>query len=69
MFLPGEGGFESVRCTLMSSAGVVENDSQFAQEAPDVRTGKWMLREAVRKTMPSQQLESAANSLILAIFE
>ena len=26
MFLAGESGFESVRCTLMSSASVVEND-------------------------------------------
>ena len=32
--LAGERGFESVRCTLMSSAGVVKNDGQFAQEAP-----------------------------------
>ena len=26
MFLAGESGFEGFRCTLMSSAGVVEND-------------------------------------------
>jgi hypothetical protein len=65
MFLPGKRGFESVRCTLMSSAGVVENDSQFAQESPDVRLGKWV----ICKTVPPVQLESAANALILAIFE
>jgi hypothetical protein len=69
MFLPGESGFESVRCTLMSSAGVVENDSQFAQESPDVRSGKWVIREAARKTVPPVELTSATNALVLAIFE
>ena len=35
-FLPGESVFESLSGTLMSSAGVVENDGQFAQESPIV---------------------------------
>jgi hypothetical protein len=61
--LPGERVFESVRCTAMSSAGVVENDGQFAQESPGLC--KWVFR----KTVPSVQLESAANTLVLAIFE
>src|ERR1019366_1025396 len=52
MFLPGERVFESVRRTLMSSAGVVENNGQFAQESPDMRLGKW----GFRKTVPSMQL-------------
>jgi hypothetical protein len=32
MFVAGERGFERVGGTLMSSAGVVKNDGQFAQE-------------------------------------
>ena len=67
MLLPGESTFESVGCTLMSSAGVVKNDSQFAQESPDLRRDKF--RKSVRKTVPSVELASATNALILAIFE
>src|SRR5450759_3782864 len=32
MFLAGEGGFQGLGCVAMSSAGVVENDGQFAQD-------------------------------------
>src|SRR5712692_621046 len=35
LFLGGENRFESFRCTLMSSARVVENDGQFAQWSPE----------------------------------
>ena len=34
ILLRGERGFESLRCTLMSSASVVKNYGQFAQESP-----------------------------------
>jgi hypothetical protein len=37
MFLAGESGFESVGGAPMSSASVVENDGQFAQESPGLR--------------------------------
>jgi hypothetical protein len=46
----------------MSTAGVVENDGQFAQESPDVRLGKCVFR----KTVPPVELASAANTLVLA---
>jgi hypothetical protein len=36
MFLLGESVFEGLRGTLMSSAGVVENDGQFAHKSPVV---------------------------------
>ncbi len=35
MFLPRESRFESVCCAAMSSAGMVENDGQFAQWSPE----------------------------------
>src|SRR6266478_6253385 len=40
MVLAGESGFEGVRCTLMSSASVVENDGYFAQDLSCLFCGK-----------------------------
>ena len=40
VLLGGESGFEGIRGTLMSSAGVVENDGQFAQDLPCLVCGR-----------------------------
>jgi hypothetical protein len=53
--LGGESGFESVGGVPMSSASVVENDRQFAQESPGLRVGKRAMR--------------GTNALVVAIVE
>jgi hypothetical protein len=63
--LCGERGFESVGCTTMSSASVVENDGQFAQESPCLARGNRILPKT---TVPLERV-SAANALVFAIFE
>src|ERR1700686_3173750 len=35
LVLHGESGLQGIRCTAVSSTGVVENNCQFAQESPD----------------------------------
>src|SRR4029077_14000912 len=68
MLLAGESGLEGFGCALMASAGVVENDGQFAQDLLCLVFGKRSFSN-FKPTTPQVDPASGSHALVFAIFD